>query len=167
MDTGGFEPLDWERRHWRRIETLFAAAEALPESERDAFLSAECGDDDRLRDRVRALLDAELDAADQVGELVSGLSPLASARAGAAGEGGGVDEAVPDRIGPYEVLREVGRGGSSSVFLAERADGAFRKKVALKLVRRGLDTQAWGTGRWLLALQFRGPHHCVQGNELE
>jgi len=48
------------------------------------------------------------------------------------------DEAVArsgDRVGPYEVIREIGRGGMGSVWLAERVDGAFKRRVALKLPR--------------------------------
>ena len=131
---------DWERRHWQRIEALFEAAEDLPAEEREAFLDRECGSDRRLRDRVAALLAAELKALDAVGSLAAQASPFAAAARRDPAEND-VEEPVPDRIGPYEVQREVGRGGSSSVFLAVRADGAFRKKVALKLVRRGLDTQ--------------------------
>jgi eukaryotic-like serine/threonine-protein kinase len=44
------------------------------------------------------------------------------------------------RIGPYRVLREIGRGGMGSVYLAARADDAFQKLVAIKIIRRGLDT---------------------------
>src|SRR5260370_3436088 len=40
------------------------------------------------------------------------------------------------RFGAYRILREIGRGGMGSVFLAERADGAFQQQVALKLIRR-------------------------------
>lgn len=137
--------IEWERLHWQRIERLFETADELPEDERQAYLDAECGEDRRLRDRVLALLAAEMEDADRIGGLAAELSPLAAVRAAGDTQSSeqvvGPDESVPDRIGPYEVLREVGRGGSSSVFLVERADGTFRKKVALKLVRRGLDTQ--------------------------
>ncbi|MEM0964133.1 MAG: serine/threonine-protein kinase, partial [Bacteroidota bacterium] len=47
---------------------------------------------------------------------------------------------VPEQIGPYRIDRVLGRGGMGTVYLAERADGAFEQWVALKLVRRGLDT---------------------------
>jgi eukaryotic-like serine/threonine-protein kinase len=43
-----------------------------------------------------------------------------------------------ERIGPYRIVRSLGRGGMGEVFLAERADEQFRQQVAIKLVRRGL-----------------------------
>ncbi|MGL6223251.1 MAG: protein kinase domain-containing protein [Steroidobacteraceae bacterium] len=46
------------------------------------------------------------------------------------------------RLGAYRVIREIGRGGSGQVFLAERDDGQFRQSVAIKLLKRGMDTDA-------------------------
>ena len=45
------------------------------------------------------------------------------------------------RIGPYRVVRELGRGGMGAVYLAERADGQYEQRVALKLIKRGMDTE--------------------------
>src|SRR5262249_34452061 len=53
---------------------------------------------------------------------------------GSAGEGEGA------RAGPWRLLRELGRGGMGGVHLAERADGQFEQRVALKILKRGLDT---------------------------
>ena len=50
------------------------------------------------------------------------------------------EEFAGRHFGPYEVVREIGRGGLGSVYLAVRSDGEYRKEVALKLIRRGLDT---------------------------
>jgi len=47
---------------------------------------------------------------------------------------------VGARVGPYRLLRQIGRGGMGTVYLAERDDAEFRKRVALKVVRRGMDT---------------------------
>src|SRR6185436_1352446 len=44
------------------------------------------------------------------------------------------------RLGPWRIVRELGRGGMGRVYLAERADGAFEQKVAVKVLKRGLDT---------------------------
>ena len=55
-----------------------------------------------------------------------------------------VDDAVAhagERVGPYQLIREIGRGGMGSVWLAERADGTFKRKVALKLPR-----MTWSAG---------------------
>jgi tetratricopeptide (TPR) repeat protein len=46
-----------------------------------------------------------------------------------------------DRVGPYLLIREIGHGGMGSVWLAERADGSFKREVALKLPRL-----TWGAG---------------------
>jgi eukaryotic-like serine/threonine-protein kinase len=44
------------------------------------------------------------------------------------------------RIGPFRIVRELGRGGMGVVYLAERADGGFAQQVALKVLKRGLET---------------------------
>ncbi len=46
------------------------------------------------------------------------------------------------RIGPYQILSEIGRGGMGAVYLAERADNQFQKQVAIKVVKRGMDSDA-------------------------
>lgn len=48
---------------------------------------------------------------------------------------------TPDRIGPYRILRPLGKGGMGEVFLAERDDGTFQRQVALKLVHPRLDAR--------------------------
>ena len=46
-----------------------------------------------------------------------------------------VPDAAPATIGPFRVVREIGRGGMGTVFLALRADGQFEQRIALKLLR--------------------------------
>jgi non-specific serine/threonine protein kinase/serine/threonine-protein kinase len=46
------------------------------------------------------------------------------------------------RVGPYRLVRELGRGGMGTVYLAVRSDDEFQKRVAVKVLRRGMDTDA-------------------------
>ena len=66
--------------------------------------------------------------------------PVAAAAALVANAEAEGDSAPGRRIGAYSVVREIGRGGMSRVFLAERADGEFEQRVAVKLLRPGLDS---------------------------
>jgi serine/threonine-protein kinase len=50
-------------------------------------------------------------------------------------------ETAGSLIGPYRLLEELGRGGMGTVWLAERADGQFEQQVALKLIKRGMDSE--------------------------
>ena len=47
---------------------------------------------------------------------------------------------IGERMGAYAVVKELGRGGMGAVYLAERADGQFEKRVAIKVLKRGTDT---------------------------
>ncbi len=49
-------------------------------------------------------------------------------------------EKPPSHLGPYRILREIGRGGMATVYEAERDDREFERKVAVKVIRRGMDT---------------------------
>src|ERR1041385_8408395 len=65
------------------------------------------------------------------------------------------------RIGPYQVLRELGHGGMGSVYLATRADAQYGKQVAIKLIKRGMDTD-FGLRRFRSERQIlepRSPQH--------
>jgi serine/threonine-protein kinase len=119
---------------WHKVEELFQAALDVPPHGRRAWLLERCGEDAELCSEVESLLAAEAASA--------GFLPRASlAKAACAllAESGRV-RAV-ERIGRYKILREVGRGGMGVVFLAEREDEQFSQRVAVKLVKRGLDTE--------------------------
>jgi non-specific serine/threonine protein kinase/serine/threonine-protein kinase len=55
---------------------------------------------------------------------------------------------VPTRVGPYRVLREIGRGGMGVVYLAERADGEYERLVALKLIGTGVQRSKFAKLFW-------------------
>ena len=119
---------------WERIQQLFAAAVDLPPEERAAFLDQESGGDETLRREVQSLLDSDEQAQSFIENPAAAIpADLLDASA---------DEASLEgrHFGAYEIVRQIGRGGLGAVYLAIRSDGEYRKEVALKLIRRGLDT---------------------------
>jgi serine/threonine protein kinase/tetratricopeptide (TPR) repeat protein len=133
-------------------ETLFHLALGKPAGERTAFLADACGDDEKLRRRLEALLSAHdhpgsfleapavnsLASDTQTGPLTDGRGPAAPGDGASpprpAGEGPG------SQVGPYTLLRPIGEGGMGTVFLAEQAR-PVRRQVALKVIKPGLDSR--------------------------
>ena len=108
---------------WRRVKHVAAGALDLSADERQAYVERTCAGDTALRAEVLSLL-ASTDAAAPYFET----------------PGGGADAtlfASGSRIGPYRIIRELASGGMGSVYLAERDDGEFRQRVAIKIVRGG------------------------------
>ena len=109
---------------------MFEHALDLDPHRREAWVRDRCATDDVLRTEVEALLAAH-DAPS--GILERRLTPPTMALAA---------EPLRDRrIGPYRVVRELGRGGMGVVYLAERVDGEFRREVAIKLLRNSPDAE--------------------------
>lgn len=126
---------------WQRIDALFTEALERPPAERGAFVASACADDSEIREAVMQLLDDARAAEAALGESAAEYAEPFLIEMSAALEREDL-AGLPEngRVGPYRILREIGRGGMGAVFLAERADGAFEKQVALKLVKRGMDT---------------------------
>jgi serine/threonine-protein kinase len=112
------------------IESVFEAALERPPDERSTWLAARCGGDDALRAEVSALLSAHRRA--------DGILEADLSRAAAELSPPGLQRR---RIGPWRVVRELGRGGMGVVYLAERDDGQFRRRVAIKLLRNSPDAE--------------------------
>src|SRR5438105_2011200 len=62
------------------------------------------------------------------------------------------------RIGPYRLIRKLGQGGMGSVYLAARADDQFEQQVAVKIVKRGMDTD-------FILSRFRNERQILAGLE--
>ena len=110
-------------------DAVLAAALTLDASERGPFLDRRCGGDPELRRAVDALLPL-------AGREVEGLSgPLRELAALISGE---AEEVLPpgSTLGAYRIVRPLGRGGMGAVALAERGDGTFQQRVAVKLLLR-------------------------------
>jgi serine/threonine protein kinase len=126
-------PVDSDR--WLKISQVFyAAMDVIPE-ERDRLLNQLCADDPSLLQEVASLISADGHA-----------------------RGTFLKQPIPDvssawmehvkrqllegqELGPYRVLRKIGHGGMAEVYLAERCDNEYRKQVALKIIRKGLDNK--------------------------
>jgi len=117
---------------WRQIKPLFAAALDLPPAERAALLADVCAGDAGLLADVESLISAY----DAAGTFLDVPASSSSSRASDAP----AEPRAGFRIGPYEVIRELGRGGMGVVYLAARADDAFDRQVAIKLVRGGFES---------------------------
>jgi len=123
------------------VETVFFAALALEDPvQRAAYLNEACGADIELRRRVEQLLAAH----PQVGSFLQE-SPKGDHAGSEAGEGTAtvdvpISERPGDVIGPYKLLEQIGEGGFGVVFMAEQGQ-PVRRKVALKILKPGMDTR--------------------------
>ncbi len=127
----------------RRLEELFQLAADLPQSERAAFYARHCGDDIALERELDELL-----RQDDEGTKDFLQSPVIGAREKTGTNGHAPGEALPEpgssfmpeRIGRYLILERIGEGGMGSVYLAEQ-EHPVRRRVALKIVKPGMDTE--------------------------
>jgi serine/threonine-protein kinase len=160
-----------DAHRWRLARDLFeAVADAAPEQWQDQLL-AQCPHDAALREEALALLQADAAATRATAmlarapDIVYGLAQELTGRHAATGNGG-VSAGL--LLGPFRLIREIGRGGMGAVWLAERADGEFRQQVAIKLIRGGWDAadtqQRFRAERQILAgLQHPNIAHLVDG----
>jgi serine/threonine-protein kinase len=116
---------------WQRIEELFRTVVDRPADEREPWLTRACGGDEGLRREVLSLL-ARGTAEDFLREPIAGVALSLTNES--------PDDLSGARIGPYRLTRLVGRGGMGAVYEAVRDDDQFRQQVAIKLIRRGMDS---------------------------
>jgi eukaryotic-like serine/threonine-protein kinase len=134
---------------WKKIEEIFQAALDLSPGARTELIRAECGDDDELRQEVEKLIARYEDEEDFL-ESPVWTDSLILGNTLRKNVAESLDEAIlpaPEektfagrRIGVYLLTGQIGRGGMGVVYAAERADGEFSQKVAVKLIKRGMDT---------------------------
>src|SRR5690349_12392045 len=110
---------------WARIKPIFAEAAERPSAERPDFIKSRCDGDESLVAEIESLLGAY----DQAGSFIEDLPEQTAATE----TDRDIDRMIGRKIGAYELVRELGRGGMGSVYLASRADDEFRKFVAVKL----------------------------------
>lgn len=121
---------------WARVEELLDLALALPVTERKPYLDKAAGSEPEIRRQVEDLLEAEAEALGFIEKPLFAL-PVYDDREFTDQS----DPEVGSRIGVYQVLRRIGRGGMGAVYLARRDDDIFDQQVAIKVLRRGRDTK--------------------------
>ncbi|MEM6337620.1 MAG: serine/threonine-protein kinase, partial [Bacteroidota bacterium] len=112
---------------WSELERIFSHASDLPAGERAAYLDEACAGDPDARAEIEAMLAADQTAYEM--DLERRLLPEAD---------------LGQTVGPYRIVEPLGEGGMSSVFVAERADGAYEHRVALKIVGSGIGEAEMG-----------------------
>lgn len=118
------------------ILKLFNDALEVQTSERAEFLSKVCGNDVSLRSEIESLLDSYNRNENLLQAPVFDLYAREITKQKAEEE----SPAAGKNIGAYRIIREIGRGGMGTVYLAERNDSAFKKQVAIKLLRGVMET---------------------------
>jgi eukaryotic-like serine/threonine-protein kinase len=122
---------------WLQVEEIFQAALDLKPAEREQYVIRACATDLALRREVETLLSQHESAGDLLEEPLYGDTGMQALEALATED---VDPMIGRRLGAYRIEREIGRGGMGAVYEAIRVDQEFNKRVAIKLVKRGMDT---------------------------
>lgn len=119
---------------WDHIDRLFSEALDLDQSDRSSFIRRACGKDTELMEQLLKLLN-DFDSAceyfdhfelELLDPMEAELSPLIAGQ----------------EIGAYQIGEQIGRGGMSVVYQGHRIDGAYEESVAIKVLKKGLDTEA-------------------------
>ncbi len=133
---------------WQKIELIFQTAIDLTSAERQIFLQEQCQEDLQLKSEVEKLLADSENAHSFIESPVWTDSRFLNSSAKKVISDSLEEESkefehetlIGTQIGVYRLTKEIGRGGMGAVFLAERADGEFSQTVAIKLIKRGMDT---------------------------
>ena len=119
---------------WKKVEEVFESALEHAPDERSAYLAEVCAGDEALRHQVETLIASN----EQAGSFIE--APIMGTVLPATVEDDPIPSMIGRRVGSYKIVREIGRGGMGAVYLAVRADDEFQKRVAIKLIKRGMDT---------------------------
>ena len=118
------------------VKEIFAdALEKANAAERAAYLAQACGNDAQLRQHVEALLQAHKKAGgflEEPAAMLPGKTEVVSAS---------LAELAGEKIGHYKLLQQIGEGGCGVVYMAEQ-EQPIRRRVALKVIKLGMDTKA-------------------------
>ena len=147
--------MDQER--WKKIKPILEDAIEAGPAGRTAFIVEACGGDDKLLTEVQELLALETDDDDLLERPAHShlFSPNGRSKPG-------------DQIDKYKIISELGIGGMGAVYLAERVDGNYTQKVALKVIKDGIDStevlnRFFNERQILASLQHDNIAHLIDG----
>ncbi len=124
--------------NWTLIESIVDAALALPVEQRQSFVDEKCEGDQILKEEVNTLIHS-IQQSTQLFSHAKGAKNKAFKsviETGAASS----HSLIGSVIDKYKICKLISHGGMGTVFLAERDDGLYEQKVALKLIRHGMET---------------------------
>ncbi len=118
---------------WDKIKSLFREVIEFPPEERTAFLDEKCKDDLPLRKEIESLLESDQKVEDFLEKPLLQNDELNS-------DSNSPDNLIGMKIGNYQIEEKIGEGGMANVYSVIRIDEQFKKKVAVKFIKRGMDT---------------------------
>jgi len=132
-----------EKQRWQKIgQIVDGALEIDDESGRTAFIKEKCKDDESLITEVYSFIHSIEESDGLWEDLLNSNMVIADDMADEMSQGSGISSHTPPKIiGPYRVKRLLAKGGMGYIYLAERKDSNFHKNVAIKIVRKEINSQ--------------------------
>src|SRR6476646_9454673 len=124
------------KERWRKIEDIFAEAVELPVEQSRTYLDGACSGDEELLREVELLLESDRQGQGHIDSAVG----VAAASFSIQLQRDYSASQIGQRIGAYEIVREIGRGGMGSVYQAVRIDEHYIRSVDIKFIAHGMDT---------------------------
>lgn len=119
-----------DAKRWEQVQSIFEKIVDTDKSRQTILLNELCGDDDELKREVQSLLESDRENLSLLEKPAADLINIEK-----------LTSLVGKTIGQYHIIKQIGHGGMGEVYLAERDDKQFDQRVALKIVKRGMNSQ--------------------------
>jgi len=132
-----------EKQRWQKIgQIVDGALEIEDKDSRTAFIKEKCKDDRSLITEVYSFIHSIEESDGLWEDLLNSNMVIADDMADEMSQDSGIiNHSSPESIGPYRVKKLLAKGGMGNIYLAERKEADFHKNVAIKIVRREINSQ--------------------------